>query len=588
MSKILLWIEATNMLLTTFPSAHLLRPTLLHIMLEPLLSTITTPSVNALTAVYGPHIMIMSWLMTMFLWSGLFLRPCSIISLSSHLLQIVGANMTVPSIRFVCRRSSVTGSATKIISSLLASDAGQDFGRVDGPVVLQRTGAGNGRHFSPRAFDDVVPRPAHTIPKNGDGVTAPSDLVHLHHPGYNDQDDSLLFTLPTCSVNTAGQPCVEFLVAWQGCYALAMEQRGFFTMQRERTSDRVPEEQGLMKGHYWYHTEDHREGDLYATLCDFRSWRFNPERMPSNWLAAVPWRGVEDDDQEEGDCAITGEDGAVQKAHLVEKTEWQWWVENNMMDHAAISGAARSSEVIGNETTVPGNLIVLSDGLHRLWDRNFFCLFPLRVAAGTWRLHCLFLQPLEKAVRKHHQRPIRGGLRHCSAACAWSRFVSSICRKYEATFLSKPVKRYLGGSKAAAKWVHGDVILQRRQDKVRNTSPRKKSRSGSPQKRQGSPTQADRLGALEGASEAMDRSEEVESDEADSEWNGRRTIRSISEKADSAVGLSGDSSPVRGRSRERADEDLWKQEPDLDSGSRKRPKIDKSEEKGYGIGLGYV
>jgi len=71
MSKILLWIEDTYMLLITFPSAHLLRPTLLHIILEPLLSTITIPSVNALAAVYGPHIMIMSWLMIMFLWSGL-------------------------------------------------------------------------------------------------------------------------------------------------------------------------------------------------------------------------------------------------------------------------------------------------------------------------------------------------------------------------------------------------------------------------------------------------------------------------------------------------------------------------------------
>ena len=247
--------------------------------------------------------------------------------------------------------------------------------------------------------------------------------------------------------------------------------------------------------------------------------------MPESWHQAVPWRGREDEDQEDGDCCITGEDGGVQHAHLVEKTEWQWWTENNMTDHASMAGLTRATETIGQETTVPGNLIVLSDGLHRLWDRNFFCLFPLRCADNSWRLHCIFLQPLEKAVRNHHRRPLRGGLRHVSAACAWARFVSSICRKYVSTFLAKPVRRYLGGSKTKSRTVEAA-------EKVRNTSPRKKSRSNSPQKRARSPSQ-------DGSKD--EKEEEVEWWEA-----------SDGSQKDSAIDLSSDGSPDRGRMKTRA------------------------------------
>ena len=405
-----------------------------------------------------------------------------------------------------------------------------------------------------QAFDDIETRPAHTIARSGHGVTAPTNVVHLHHPGYEDDDESVLFTLPTCSVNSARQPCAEYMVAWQGCYAIAISQSGFFTKQRDRTSHKVRHGQGLPAGHYWYHLETESGTDMYATLSEFRAWHYRPEEMPQNWREAVPWRGREDEDQEDGDCCVTGEDGGVQKAHLVEKTEWQWWTENNMTDHAAMSGLTRATETIGQETTVPGNLIVLSDGLHRLWDRNFFCLFPLRCADKTWRLHCVFLQPLEKAVRNHHRRPLRGGLRHASAACAWARFVSSICRKYVSTFLAKPARRYLGGSKMKSRMVEASEILQRRQDKVRNTSPTKKSRSGSPQKRARSPSQDD------------PRDEE--------DWEGETWEICDSSQKDSAVDLSSDGSPDRGRMKTRADDNRREELRELRQEHRKRRKLE--------------
>ena len=77
--------------------------------------------------------------------------------------------------------------------------------------------------------DDVAARPAHRLPKLGDGVSAPTLLVHLHHPGYRDTNQSILFTLPTCSINSEEQPCADYWLAWQGCYALAIERKGFFT-----------------------------------------------------------------------------------------------------------------------------------------------------------------------------------------------------------------------------------------------------------------------------------------------------------------------------------------------------------------------
>lgn len=379
-----------------------------------------------------------------------------------------------------------------------------------------------------QTFNDVQSRPAHTIPKSGLGVAAPTGLAHFHHPGYDDIDESELFTLPTCSLNNDGHHCTEHMVAEQGCYAMAICQSGFFTKQRSRASSRVHHGQGFTEGHYWYHLDDESKGEDYATLIDFRQWRYRPEEMPDNWREALPWRGKEDDDQEDSDCCITGEDGGVQKAHLVEKTEWQWWIENNMTDYAAASGVTRTTDAIGQETTVPGNLVPLSDGLHRMWDSNFFCLFPLP-RDGKWHMHCVFLQQQEKTVRKHHRRPLRGGLRHTSPACAWARFVLSIYRKYAGTFLAKSVARYLGGSKLAARNVSGAEILQQRQNKVRNTSPRKKSRSGSPRKRTHS-------------------SHESAVDEDDQEFV---PCAYSSNGEDSAVDVAPDTTPRRGRKKRR-------------------------------------
>lgn len=46
-------------------------------------------------------------------------------------------------------------------------------------------------------------RAAHIVAKSGEGVATPTGLVHLHHPGYGDDNESLLSALPTCSVTAA-------------------------------------------------------------------------------------------------------------------------------------------------------------------------------------------------------------------------------------------------------------------------------------------------------------------------------------------------------------------------------------------------
>lgn len=182
--------------------------------------------------------------------------------------------------------------------------------------------------------DDVAPRPAHRLPEVGDGVSAPTHLVHLHHPGYLDANQSTLFTIPTCSINTEKKPCVEYWLAWQGCYVLAVERSGFFTARPQRESTKIAHGQGLVAGHYWYHLDAEDEQEPYATLQSFRSWRYSPDSIPENWSRAIPWNGKQDDDQREGDCCITGED-FTQRAHLIPKTEWEWWIENGMSDHGA-------------------------------------------------------------------------------------------------------------------------------------------------------------------------------------------------------------------------------------------------------------
>jgi len=117
--------------------------------------------------------------------------------------------------------------------------------------------------------------------------------------------------------------------------------------------------------------------------------------MLVNWSHAIPWAGKQDNDQREGDCCVTGED-FTQRAHLIPKTEWEWWFENGMSGHAGTSGVTRATSAVGQEMLVPENLIPLSDGPHRMWDNDFFCLFPLKAPDGQCRLHCLFMLPLQK------------------------------------------------------------------------------------------------------------------------------------------------------------------------------------------------
>ena len=113
--------------------------------------------------------------------------------------------------------------------------------------------------------------------------------------------------------------------------------------------------------------------------------------MPDVWRKAVRWRGREDEDQEDGGCCITSEDGGRQKTHLVEKTERQWWIQNNIMDHSSTSALTKVTEAIGQEIIVPGSLISLNDRLRQIWDSNLFGLFPLELSNGIWRLHYVFL-----------------------------------------------------------------------------------------------------------------------------------------------------------------------------------------------------
>lgn len=200
---------------------------------------------------------------------------------------------------------------------------------------------------------------------------------------------------------------------------------------------------------------------------------------------------------------------------------------------------------------VPGNLIPLSDGLHRLWDNDFFCLFPLKASDGQWRLHCLFMLPLQKMVRIHHRRPVRGGLADVSAACAWARFVFSVCRKYETTFLAKRTRRKLGGSTTAAQWVEAEQILEQRQGWIRNTSPKKKSRSGSPRKRDRSPSQDDRADSA-----VWD------------DFEGSGTWNNSDSREDSFTARTGSTSPERGR--------LGSREDDLDRKTKWWRKVDDS------------
>ena len=202
--------------------------------------------------------------------------------------------------------------------------------------------------------------------------------------------------------------------------------------------------------------------------------------MSPEWSEAVTWNGRDSADQEPGDCCLSGID-VTQEARVVPEAEYDWAIRNHMQFQAGMGGAITQNSAYGSEMDVRGNMIHLSHTVQRLWDDDYFCLFPLKLpgGGGGCRLHCLFTEPLRKAIRMYHRRPLRGGLSQLSPACAWARFVLLVCRKYESTFLAEQTRRKLGGSKVKAQWMEADQILQQRLERQRSGNPRKRGRSQS-------------------------------------------------------------------------------------------------------------
>jgi hypothetical protein len=247
------------------------------------------------------------------------------------------------------------------------------------------TGAWDDSHSS--NVDNVMTRTACCVPEAGKEVSGVLRLIRLHHPGYPD-DVSDLLILPTCSINTKAQPCAEYWLAWQACYVLAIERTGFFTAKRERSSDRITPGQGLVEGHYWYHLDDDADEDeQYATLQSFRIWEYNEESMPPEWSEAVTWNGRDSADQEPGDCCLSGID-VTQEAHVVPEAEYDWAIRNHMQFQVGMGGATTQNSAYGSEMDVRRNTIHLSYTVQRLWDDDYFCLFPLKLPeGGGFRLH---------------------------------------------------------------------------------------------------------------------------------------------------------------------------------------------------------
>ncbi|KAK0710336.1 hypothetical protein B0T26DRAFT_653187, partial [Lasiosphaeria miniovina] len=187
------------------------------------------------------------------------------------------------------------------------------------------------------------------------------------HPGY----DSLnaLLILPCVDPVTSNTVIVDYGVhhntallacqiiagnAFKGTY-LALDEAGKKRVQ-------VPREGTLPDPEYYFIVPGE---DPHPIVPSFQDWKFPHGSIPESWPSVIPSQNWNKD------CSLTNSRYSVETAHLIPKSERDWYIRNEMHRY---DGAY-------DDIDDAGNLIPLRENLHTTFDtRRSFVIVPKEVA----------------------------------------------------------------------------------------------------------------------------------------------------------------------------------------------------------------
>jgi hypothetical protein len=251
------------------------------------------------------------------------------------------------------------------------------------------------------ASASTQPRPQLYLrePTQSFDISASVRTIHFLHPGYPDDDNTLL-VLP--AFDSGG---VHHETARIACAILAdCKWDGYFSLARDGV--RLEDEDAdtiLTAPQYYFFLEPPPaasvDSEPYAVVLSFDHFTC-PAVLPPSWstpsLAIGPSRSERVPDRDET-CRITSWGIPLEIAHIIPLAESEWWRRNRMALFARRPEAS-------SETNCVENAILLREDVHTLWDRHKFCIVP---KAGRWVVHVIDNATTRELEETFHNLPLQ-------------------------------------------------------------------------------------------------------------------------------------------------------------------------------------
>lgn len=221
--------------------------------------------------------------------------------------------------------------------------------------------------------------------------------IEIHHPGYNEDCNPLISLLAP----DGEQGGLEYGTLHAICAVIADNRfDGHLSTQRSGEAPAIEAAGIVAPGHYWFHVpspppsppqadqdttrsspnpsaapSSTPSGWVYPVVAFFDSWRFPHGRVPETWQQATTQprdHSLRNTVAErDGNCRLTAHREVAEMAHVVPKSEADWYTRNGMSRYAELSRRA------GDQTiSSASNMILLRSDVHTLWDNRDFAFVP--------------------------------------------------------------------------------------------------------------------------------------------------------------------------------------------------------------------
>ena len=227
--------------------------------------------------------------------------------------------------------------------------------------------------------------------------------IRFHHPGYQEQGQSLLLDLYAYDRDAGG---LHYGTAFLACAIVAVNAfNGYLTDTRDGRKLDMGWDKLLVKSDYWFHVPSTGDDKLPYPVCPtFDHWPFPHGIMPEDWpepssadsnLAPPSASGLTNHVlRRDTQCLITSSKDYLETAHLSPLSDENWFKRNEMSRYNA------KTDLI-NELDDVSNAIALRPDIHKAFDQRNFLIARKN---SKWVVH--FLQVTEELGDLYHNTPI--------------------------------------------------------------------------------------------------------------------------------------------------------------------------------------